>query len=130
MKKYIKYLVIVVAVIVVFGFGALTGANSDWKTEVITEASQKLNGKGYEKKAELLGRDGENVTAEMKAAINPEIVASQEELTVLLEEYYQLKLNSLKDDPSFKELENRIEQIKNAIYQRYKQDIDNAFEGL
>jgi hypothetical protein len=129
-KKYIKYLTVSIGAVAVFGFGALTGANSDWKTEVITEASQKLNGKGYEKKAELVGRDGENVAAEMKAAINPAILESQEELSRLLEEYYQMKIDGLTESEDFAELESRIEQIQQAVLDRYKAEIDSAFEGL
>jgi rhamnose utilization protein RhaD (predicted bifunctional aldolase and dehydrogenase) len=130
MKKYLKYIVVVVVLIGVFSFGAFTGASSDWKSEVINEASQILNGKGYEKKAELVGRDGENVEAEMKAAINPEIVASQEELARLLEEYYQFKIDGLTESEEFAQLESRIEQIKGAVLERYKGEIDQIFEGL
>jgi hypothetical protein len=129
-KKYIKYLTVGIGAVAVFGFGALTGANSDWKTEVITEASQKLGGAGYETKAELIGRDGENVKAEMKAAINPAIIESQEELSRLLEEYYQMKIDGLTESEEFTKLEARIEQIKESVLDRYKAEIDSAFKGL
>jgi hypothetical protein len=129
-KKYVKYSIVGIGAVIVFGFGALTGANSDWKTEVITEVSQKLGGAGYEKKAELLGKDGENVAVEMKAAINPAIVESQEELSRLLEEYYQMKIDGLTESEGFAALEARIEQIKESVLDRYKAEIDSAFEGL
>lgn len=108
--------------------GSYVNGAADWKSEVINSANTELGRAGYNKKQELLN-DPNAITNGMKNALLPEIEAQQKELERLLEEYYQLKLKGLTSSDQFKDIEKRIAEIRQSIFERYKKEIDQAFSG-
>jgi hypothetical protein len=126
MKKSVKVMLGVTVVAGVFGSGAYAGANNSWTNEVVSEASKEIGAAGYNKKEEIIGRD---VDGEIKGLLNPEIDKQASELEKLLEEYYQMRLDGLSETPEFKEVEGKIADLKVSIFNRYKSDIDEMFEG-
>lgn len=126
MKKGLKIGAVVLGIGLVFGAGGFVGANSDWKTVVINDASKQIGQAGYEKKEELLSQD---VSGQMKMAANPTIEEEMADLQRMLEEYYQMKLDGLTGTAEFQALEKQIEQIKVNVYERYRKEIDQAFNG-
>lgn len=107
--------------------GFYTGANVDWQTEVVNDASAKIGKAGFDKKEELLNNN--SIGDQMKSVLAPTIEEEQKELERLLEEYYQMKIQGLTDTPEFLALEKQIEQIRLSVLNRYKKEIDAAFEG-
>lgn len=114
----------------IFTVGMFAGntalGNSSWSTSIVNTANATLVKTGSDKIKELA--TGTNIDAEMKNLMQPEIESQQSELERLLEEYYQMKLDGLTDTPEFKEVEGRIEAIRQALFDRYKSEIDAIFE--
>lgn len=128
MKKSTKIAGIVLGLGVMFSTGAIVGANVDWKTSVESEANRRIAAAGYHKREEIKAKAGD-LSQQMLDALNPKIQAEQDELTRLLEEYYQLKIKGLTESEDFRLLEQKIEQIRNNQYERYKKEIDAIFAG-
>jgi hypothetical protein len=128
MKKSFKVVGVTLALGGIFAIGSAVGATSDWKNEVVIEASRQIGGAGFEKKEEIL--TNADIGSQMKQVLQPTIQQQEDELARLLEEYYNMKLQGLQDTPEFKEIEQQIEQIKVNVYERYRKEIDDAFEGV
>lgn len=127
MKKSTKIAGIVLGLGVVFSAGAVTGANSNWKTEVVNEASARIGNAGYLKKEELI--KNADIGSEMKQILNPAIATQEQEVARLLQEYYNLKLQGLTESEDYKQIEAQLETLKLGVIERYKKDIDALFVG-
>ena len=124
MKKAIKLTLIVAVLGAMFGLGTYAGANTDWKTEVISEASNRIGAAGYNKRDEIVGY---NISEQMKTALDPKIKQYEDELAQMLEDYYQLKLAGVVEGEEITALEADMELIKQEIFDRYSADIDAMF---
>jgi len=126
MKKKLLIALLAVAVLIgTFFIGSKIGATTSWTTEVISQASRDIGGTGFDKKNELIANT--DITSQMKTALEPKIAEEQAELERLLEEYYQLKIAGLTDTDEFREVEAEIEFITEAIFERYRKEIDAVF---
>jgi hypothetical protein len=126
MKK--KLLIIggaIIALLAVFAIGTYTGATTDWQTNAINQANSEM-AKAANAKADSLTA---NSTTDIQTTVieGLSIEEREVELARLLEEYYQLKLAGFTDSPEFAALETRITEIQQAILDRYKLEIDQAF---
>jgi hypothetical protein len=129
MKKKVSVLFVVAVLALLIGglfVGTKIGASTGWSNELATFANSELGATGFEKKEEILGND---ITAEMKVALDPKIAEEQAALEKLLEDYYQMKLNNLENTPEYLALEKQIEGLKQTIFLRYSKEIDLMFEG-
>ncbi|RKJ30111.1 hypothetical protein D7X33_41845, partial [Butyricicoccus sp. 1XD8-22] len=122
----LKVTLFVAAIVLILGtslfFVGNAYSNSDWTNEVITEATSELTSAGHSKKNELANTD----TSEMMKESLEQFIAEQEaELERLLEEYYYLKLQNLENTPEYENVKNKIIQIRDTVYNRYKLDIDS-----
>lgn len=101
------------------------GATDSWVNQILGQAGDDLAQAGFDKTEELL-KDG-SIASQMKSLLDPEILAQQEELGRLLEEYYRMKIAGLTDTEEYKVVERQIEQIKETTLKHYKKEIDAAF---
>jgi len=129
MNQKIKVLIVVgilaVILAVVTPVLSSTSATSSWTNEVITDADITLQKAGYQIKENLVNQD---VTEQMKQALNPLIESEIAELERLLESYYQMQLENLTDTPEYLAVQERIKVIRNQVAERFKKEIDKAFE--
>lgn len=129
MNQKIKVLIVVgvlaVILAVVTPVLSNTSASSSWTNEVITDADITLQKAGYQIKENLVNQD---VTEQMKQALNPLIESEIAELEKLLESYYQMQLENLTDTPEYLAVQERIKVIRNQVAERFKKEIDKAFE--
>lgn len=124
MRKSIKVTGIALVLGVVFTLGTYTGASTDWKIEVTSDADRRIAAAGYHKKEELVNSD---VATEIKLKLDPKIKQYEDEVAKLLEDYFQLKLQGILDSPEGVAIEEQMASTKQAIYDRYKQEIDAMF---
>ncbi|MEX0596603.1 MAG: hypothetical protein WD512_08885 [Candidatus Paceibacterota bacterium] len=125
-KKASIILTVLILVSGAFYVGSNTKATFSWDTEVINNANSEIGKAGYDKKNEII--ENADIASEMAAILDPKLEAEKAELQDLLDQYYQMKLDNLSESAEFKEIEARIEIIKQNIYNRYTAEIDLLFE--
>lgn len=131
MKKKIGLILAGIIVVgAVFGIGNYVGANVDWRTQIVSETSVEMESFGEQVTTELVGANGENVLNGVKVALNPQVESAKSELEVLLEQYFQMKIDGLQETPEFQQIEQQIQQIKKSKLDRFTKEIDAAFAQL
>ena len=125
MKKAIKFTLITVILGAMFGLGTYAGANTDWKTEMISKANSRIGAAAHNKKEEILNSD---ISEEMVKALDPTIKEYEEEMATMLENYYQLKLQGfINDGTEIEALEVLMEAKKQNMFEMYSKQIDAMF---
>jgi hypothetical protein len=128
MKK--KYLVGTVLGLGLIGGGYLlgghVGAASDWQSTVFNNANSEIGTAGYNKTQDLTS-DPNTISDSMQKAMEPEIQQQQAELEKELVDYYNMKLQGLTNTDTYKQLEQKISDLKESIAARYKAQIDQEF---
>ena len=127
MKKAIKLTLITATLGAMFGLGTYAGANTDWKTEVVSEANARIGAAAHNKKEEILNY---NIDEKIIEALDPKIKEYEEEIATMLEDYYQLKLQGLTDGSAEIEvIEVQMEAKKQFMFETYSKQIDAMFGG-
>lgn len=127
-KFKVLFLIVVLTVILVVISPILSKtseAGSSWDNEVLTEANSDIGKAGYNKKEELVKKPLDD---SIKESFNPLIEEEKADLERMLEEYYNLRLQGLTDTEEYRVLEEKIKQLKQGIFDRYKAEIDSIFE--
>lgn len=128
-KKAWKVSGIVLGIGLVFSVGAFTEATTDWVTNAINSSYSRFLDAANVTTNEIVTNADEEINAKIQSELENTVVANEEELKRMLEEYYQMKLNGLTEGEDFKSLEAQLEQIRNDVYENYKKQIDEKFAG-
>lgn len=129
MKKSVKIAGIVLGVGVVFFSGGIVGANMDWKTKAINDSYSKFLDTASIKVGELVGNVDKDLDLKVQSKVDGIVSENEEELERLLEEYYQMRLESIATTEEIEELELQIEEVRNTVVESYKKRINEAFNG-
>lgn len=132
LKKATKIVVSVLAASGIFTAGILasdTKAGTDWKTDALNSANSVLGQAGYQKKNELIDKANTDINNVVQDKLSGDVEAQKEDLNKLLDDYYQAKISGIANGQELKDLETQIENIKNSIYQRYTQEIDQVINS-
>lgn len=128
-KKVWKFAGVVLGIGLVFSAGALTEATTDWVTNAINSSYSRFLDAASGTTNEIVTNADQEINAKIQSEIETTVVANEEELKRMLEDYYQMKLNGLTESEDFKSLEVQLAQIRNNVFESYKLQIDEAFAG-
>lgn len=132
MKKGLKVTGLVVGVVSLIGLGGVFGASASglsFQDNVVNNAYSDLLDTASSTVNKLTGNVDSDIQNKTQEQIQSSVDQQQKELEQLLDEYYQMKLDNATDTKQFKDLEERIKQVKESVAEAYKQRIDEAFEG-
>jgi small-conductance mechanosensitive channel len=108
MKKSFKIAGVVLGIGTIFGLGTLTGATTDWQTNAINNSYSELHNTASNETTDLTKNTNEDVNNTVNTAIQGTVADQQKQLEDLLQQYYQMKLQSLTDTQQFHDLEDQI----------------------
>jgi hypothetical protein len=128
-KKAWKLTGIVLGTGLVFSAGALTEATTDWVTNALNSSYSRFLDTASGTTNDIVTNADQEINTKIQTEIENTVVANEDELKRMLEEYYQMKLNGLTESEDFKSLEAQLEQIRNNVFESYKLQIDEAFAG-
>ena len=130
-KKAVITLGIGVTAVTIFLIGAETGGanKSNWKSDSLMNASQRLNQSANNKKNEILSSMGNIVGTAVDMRLNPLLNEKEQEIYDELEAYFDHKLSELIDGEEFEELENELDKLTKWNIDQIKYDIDQAFKS-
>ena len=126
-KKAICIALIGVALTTSFLIGGYAEATSDFLSTVLAEAKKQIGSAGYNKKEELINNIDTEINKKIATKVNPIADEKAKKVQDELQTYFDSKIDAIVPDtePIETELENQVTEI----YNRYKQEIDNAFSS-
>jgi hypothetical protein len=128
MKKTVKVAAVILGLGVVFAVGNLSGnASLDWSQNAQNRAYNELLDTKKEVVGELLDDTAGDITNTLDSEVTSTVDTNADELRRLMEEYYRMRLEGLRNTPEFLALEQKINEIMMNIYGSYKTEVDNAF---
>jgi len=127
MKKSTKITLVGLSMATTFGIGTYAGASSSWSNDVINDAYSKISRAGYNKKEELLKNTDEKITNKVKSDFANQIEDKKDSVEQQLEDYYNHKLDGVRNTADYKNTEKQIDGIEQGVVDSYKKEIDQAF---
>jgi len=129
MKKSIKALVGTVLIGGTFFFGTYVQAETDFLTLITSEANKEIGKAAHDKKEEIIADIEENAKAQVKEQIQPEIDEKSKEAKEILQNYADEKLSNVVEEVGMDKIEQKMEEKKINVTDRYKDAIDEAIQG-
>jgi hypothetical protein len=127
LKNLKKKIGIGLGVVAVFALGNVTGASTDLFTNAENQAYSDMLNVANDVKSDIADSASTDIETTLNTEIEATVQSSEDELRRLLEQYYQMKLDSLDDSPEFKQLEERIQQTMLNVSGSFKEQIDAIF---
>jgi len=100
-------------------------AATDWRISVESDANAKIGAAGYNKMQEL---KNVSIDSAMIVKVEPLVSVKEQEAEVALQEYFNSKLDSLMTSEEVVNMENKFENIKTDVVNRYMAEIDALFK--
>lgn len=114
---------------ILFAAGTYTGATADWQAISVNSANSQIYQTATDKTNQLVTSSKTDISNTAQQQLDAEVQAKKDELSKLLDQYYQLKLQGLTDSAQYKQVEAQITSIENDALTTYKKQIDQAFAG-
>ena len=127
MKKSTKITLISLSMVITFGIGTYAGATSSWSNDVINDAYSKISRAGYDKKEQLIKNTDDKITNKVKSDFANQVEDKKDSVEQQLENYYNQKLDGVKNTTEYKNTEKQIDNIEQGVVDSYKKEIDQAF---
>ncbi len=131
--RHLKSKIVIGVILVAFVLGSTAGfavASRNWAGEVFAKASADIGKAGYNKKEELIQNMDERISQHVAAETDGKIDNKEVEVENELENYFEDKLYELTDSPDFQALDGQMEGLKEEVVDRYKDEIDEAFNNM
>jgi hypothetical protein len=132
MNKYLKRGLIVTTIVATLSGTFVLGvsaATNGWKDKILVKANKSIGEAGYAKKEALINNIDTAIEQKINAEYDGTIEQKEREVEQELDAYFNSKVDELTDTPEFDGIEGELDNVVDTVANRYKAEIDQAFEG-